>query len=67
MTETISRIASLIKREYQFEETKYTSFDPPTYSVLDNEKDTDKASDEVLNNQAYIAYCESVLGCRRSC
>ena len=44
------------------DETKYTCFDPPTYSVLDNEKDTDKPSEELLNDPRYIAYCKSVLG-----
>ena len=43
-------------------ETKYTVFAPPTYSDLENKKDDDKASPELLNDKDYIAYCESILG-----
>lgn len=52
-----------LKEVYQLQdENKYTSFDPPTYSILENKKDTDKPSEELLNKKEYIDYCESVLG-----
>lgn len=44
------------------DETRYTCFDPPTYSILDNGNDTDKVSDELRNDPAYKAYGKSVLG-----
>ena len=63
MSETIRRIVSMPKEIYQSQDdTKYTSFDPPTYSVLDNEKDTDKPSKELRKNPVYKAYGKSVLG-----
>lgn len=63
MSETIRQIVSMPKKIYQSQDdTKYTSFDPPTYSVLNNEKDTDKPSDELRNDPAYRAYGKSVLG-----
>lgn len=43
-------------------ETRFTCFDPPTYSVLDNPRDDDKPSPELLANPAYINYCRGVLG-----
>ena len=62
MTETIRRVASMRKMAYQLRnETKYTSFNPPTYSVLDDKRDTDRASEELLNNKDYKSYCDSIL------
>lgn len=48
--------------DYCRNETRYTVFDPPTYSILDSPNDDDKPSDELLQNPDYIRYGKEVLG-----
>ena len=48
--------------DYCWNETRYTVFDPPTYSILFSPNDDDKPSDELIQNPDYIRYGKEVLG-----